>query len=663
MSDASVDPFDDPVAEQLFAEYLDRLEAGEEVSIDAFCERAPDHADALRKLAQAYARMAPLVDEAFGDTLREAEEFARLPGGVGGRSFAERYAIEGELGRGGMGVVLRALDTELGRPVAIKLVRERPGVDTERRRRRFLNEARVAARLAHPSILTVYEVHADAEGNAAYSMPLVDGVTFEHVIEDLHAGRGDWNRPRALSVLQRVCDAMDYAHSRGVIHRDIKPANLMVGSFGEALVMDWGLARVLDGDDRTLEPLAGDEDSAEPALSREGDTTGTPAYMSLEQAEGRRDSVGPASDVYAMGATLYHLLTGQKPYSGPSGMAVVAAVLSGPPPGLDGLVPGLPPELVAICERAMARPIEDRYPSMSALSDDLRAYLEGRVVQAYASGPWAELRKWIGRNRALSAAMAATVLAVVGGLAGIVWQDALALKEERLSTDLLRLRDLEERRADLWPALPERLGEFDAWLEEAEALRSRLDDHRLRAASLQGRLRQGAIDAVGRLEALAAPGGGLERVEAGRQFATTLAERTLEAHAVDWESAAARVLRDPRFGGLVLKPQLGLVPLGPDRATRLEEFAHLATGTPPRRNREGRLELTEGTGLVLVLVPGGPTRVGARPPLDGEPLDTPHVDPRAHETEWPLHEAVLEPYLISKYELTRDVWERWTGSD
>jgi len=343
------------------------------------------------------------------------------------------YEIEGEIARGGMGVVVKAFDRELTRDVALKVLRDEFRAEP-RHVRRFIEEARVTARLDHPGIVPVHHVGRDGDGRAYFAMRLVRGRDLRRIIQLANANEEGWNQPRALSVILKVCEAMAYAHERGVIHRDLKPSNVMVGEFGEVYVMDWGLARVLgesDSHDLRLRrnaassitdgdrPKSADVDS--PIVTMDGEVLGTPCYMSPEQAQGRLAELGPRSDVYSVGALLYHLLAGEMPYV-PSGTslasrAVLAELAKGPPRALSAVRADVPAELVAICEKAMTREPRDRYPDMRAMAEDLRAFLERRVVAAYETGAWAEARKWVARNRALALSLASIAVALIAGLA------------------------------------------------------------------------------------------------------------------------------------------------------------------------------------------------------------------------------------------------------
>ena len=347
-----------------------------------------------------------------------------------------RYGDEQEIARGGMGAILRVRDHDLRRELAMKvMLEELEGAEPDssgatRLRARFLEEARITGQLDHPGIVPVHELGLDAQGRLYFTMKLVRGRDLRAVYEQLRKGEDGWSLPRALGVLLRVCEAMAFAHDKGVIHRDLKPANIMVGRFGEVYVMDWGLARVLGssashdrrrdaGESRVVSARHETARSGDSSLATlDGDIVGTPAYMSPEQARGRIEELGPRSDVYSLGAMLYELLSGQMPYMPPgetrSPFTVVRLLKEGPPAPVECNASGADDELVAICDKAMARDPQARYASMLELAEDLRAYLEGRVVRAHSTGALVEFRKWIGRNRGFAAAVAAAALVAVG---------------------------------------------------------------------------------------------------------------------------------------------------------------------------------------------------------------------------------------------------------
>ena len=377
--------------------------------------------------------------------------------------IAGRYGDEQEIARGGMGAILRVHDHDLHRELAMKvMLEELAGAEPDsseatRLRARFLEEAQVTGQLDHPGIVPVHELGLDAQGRLYFTMKLVRGRDLRAVYEQLRKGEDGWNLPRALGVLLRVCEAMAFAHDKGVIHRDLKPANIMVGRFGEVYVMDWGLARVLGassnhdrrrdaGESRVVSARQETARSGDSSLATlDGDIVGTPAYMSPEQALGRIEELGPRSDVYSLGAMLYELLAGHMPYMPPgetrSPFTVVRLLKEGPPAPLERTASGADDELVAICDKAMAREPEARYAGMLELAEDLRAYLEGRVVRAHRTGALVEFRKWIGRNKGFAAAVASAALVAIGLSA------ALLVVQSRSNRQLQAEKDIADANA------------------------------------------------------------------------------------------------------------------------------------------------------------------------------------------------------------------------
>lgn len=358
-----------------------------------------------------------------------------------------RFEPRGELGRGGMGVIESLFDADLRRTVARKLclasgAAEQGGTAPPKHLGRFLEEAQVTAQLEHPGVVPVHDLGMDGDGRPFFTMRLVRGKDLRAVFDQVRKGEEGWTRTRALGALLKACETMAYAHDKGVMHRDLKPANIMVGRFGEVYVMDWGLARVQGSEEtrdlrlapepavtQSLESLRRDERQdtpGSPVVTMEGDVMGTPSYMSPEQALGRVDELGPRSDVYAMGAILYDLLSGQAPYAPPAAPRTPFMILSllqeGPPSALADITEDCPLELAAICEKAMQREPERRYSDMAEFAEDLRAYLEGRVVRAYETGALAEMKSWVRRNRAFAGTIAAGLLLVLVGSGTYAWQ-------------------------------------------------------------------------------------------------------------------------------------------------------------------------------------------------------------------------------------------------
>ena len=299
---------------------------------------------------------------------------ARKPG------LPERYEYIGPISGGASAEVLRVRDKVLDRVLAMKLMRWEH-VDTPRVRSRFLAEAHVTAGLQHPGIVAVHDRGELADRRLWFTMKEVRGRTLGRVIDEVHAqlDRG-WTFRRLVDAFARVAQAVGYAHSRGIVHRDLKPDNIMVGEFGEVLVMDWGLARRIDVVEEARERVRVHVEPAmlAPGMTRHGDVLGTPAYMPPEQARGEIARHAPPSDVYGLGAILYHVLVGRPPYEG-DGQAIWYKVVEGPAPNIRENARGksAPPELCAIAERAMAREMKDRYADANALAADVVAWLDG----------------------------------------------------------------------------------------------------------------------------------------------------------------------------------------------------------------------------------------------------------------------------------------------
>jgi hypothetical protein len=346
------------------------------------------------------------------------------------------YEFGGEVARGSFGRVVSARDRRLDRSVAIKLLHERGGALEAR----FRREAMVTARLPHPSIVPVYEVGQLPTGELFYAMKLISGKSLRDVISTATS------LDERISLLPHViaaADAIAYAHSRQIIHRDLKPANIMVGPFGETVVIDWGLAKPLPDPDVEPTQPASLSDSAE--LTRAGAVVGTPAYMPPEQALG--DTLDPRADVYSLGAILYHVLCGRPPYQGESD-AVVMQVRSGPPPSLEKVEPGTPSELAAVVRRAMERAIERRYPSAREMADDLRRFQTGQLVGAHRYSPLVLARRWLARHPGvLALALLAVLVAVATGLFGR--ERKAAATRLRLAADLSAQVEREKARLDV----------------------------------------------------------------------------------------------------------------------------------------------------------------------------------------------------------------------
>ena len=310
-----------------------------------------------------------------------------------------RYRVVRPHGRGGVGEVFVAEDEELGREVALKEIRERYA-DDPLSRARFLREAEMTGRLEHPGIVPVYGLGAYPDGRPYYAMRFIKGESLRCAIERLHSDerlRADskaWSLElrKLLGRFLTVCNAIAYAHSKGVLHRDLKPANVMLGNYGETYVVDWGLARVVskqeqDGEEnRKTLPFAGEVQDSE--VTRAGDILGTPAYMCPEQAQGEVNRLGPASDVYSLGATLYHLLTGKAPFEDRDVQVLLGKVCKGeflPPRQVS---PATPEDLESITLKAMALNAPDRYASAGELAAEIERWLSDEPFSGLQASVW-----------------------------------------------------------------------------------------------------------------------------------------------------------------------------------------------------------------------------------------------------------------------------------
>jgi eukaryotic-like serine/threonine-protein kinase len=360
---------------------------------------------------------------------------------------------------GGLGEVYVARDDKLNREVALKRIKA--GADRPASRSRFLLEAEVTGGLEHPGVVPVYGVGHDADGRPYYAMRFIRGDSLKDAIEQFHRADGQPNRDpgeRALALRQLlrrfvdVCNAVAYAHSRGVLHRDLKPANVMLGPYGETLVVDWGLAKVVgraDGAGTSVETVLQPSSGSGEAPTRTGSALGTPTFMSPEQAAGRLDDLGPASDVYSLGAMLYNLLAGRPPFVDAERAELLRKVKAGefpPPRRVNGIVPQA---LEAVCLKAMAKESSGRYPSPRALADEIDHWLADEPVGAWREPISARAGRWMRRHRTAMTGAAAAVLAGLIGLsavAGVQARSNRELKKAKGETEVALATSEEARR-------------------------------------------------------------------------------------------------------------------------------------------------------------------------------------------------------------------------
>ncbi|MEO6809440.1 MAG: WD40 repeat domain-containing serine/threonine-protein kinase [Isosphaeraceae bacterium] len=366
-----------------------------------------------------------------GATIEMNRPSGELPASeFGGGSPTGRYRILRSHARGGLGEVFLASDGELKREVALKAIQERHADDPQGRAR-FVLEAEVTGNLEHPGIVPVYGLGYQPDGRPYYAMRFIKGDSLKEAITRFHAGDDSGRDPRErLAELRRllgrfldVCDAIEYAHSRGVLHRDLKPANVMLGPYGETLVVDWGLAKTLGSPDTEAGEGPG-EAMLGPSLSGTAETLagsaiGTPQYMSPEQAAGKLDRIGPTSDVYSLGATLYCILTGQSPVEGDDVADVLRRVTQGEIPNARQIRRDVPRPLEAICLKAMALQPRNRYATPRALADDVERWLADEPVSAWREPRPIRIRRWVGRHRSLVLMVGVGAVVALLGLAAV----------------------------------------------------------------------------------------------------------------------------------------------------------------------------------------------------------------------------------------------------
>src|SRR5438270_547706 len=431
---------DNPRLQQLLDELLDSQSTPEDV-----CRSDPELLPEVRAYWREVRRVRSQLDTLFpappgpdaGAPPPPPEETAlpRIP----------FYEVQRVLGRGGAGVVYEARHLRLNRSVALKMLLAGPYAGPDERER-FLREAEAVAGLRHPNVVHLYDV-GEVDGRPYFTMELVEGGSLAQQIQGVP-------QPvrKAAALVATLADAVHVAHQSGVMHRDLKPANILLTADGIPKVTDFGLARRLQGGG---------------ALTLSGVPMGTPSYMAPEQAQGQRDSAGPATDVYALGAILYELLTGRPPFRAATAAETLQQVISlesAPPSRLNDKVPR---DLETICLKCLHKEPERRYTSAAALADDLRRFGEGRPIQARPVGRAERLWRW-GRRNPTAAALLVTALALVGlAIGGGMW--AAQQRGERRAQAAQRDRELRNE-VDTAVAQAERLRKGFHFREARELL-------------------------------------------------------------------------------------------------------------------------------------------------------------------------------------------------
>jgi len=390
---------------------------------------------------------------------------ATVPGGGSEVKDAPHrtYRILGLVGEGAMGKVFVARDPDLRRKVAYKVLKQPDQGKQRIIRHRFLNEAQITAQLDHPNIVPVYTLEKEArtegtDGQLAFAMKLVYGQTLEEYLRDCRrqatdgAFDDDHDLQARLEIFLKLCDAMAYAHAKGVIHRDLKPANVMIGPFGEVYAMDWGLARLLDPHERSIseaelyelppqvEHLEVTQDDIEAARTRIGQILGTPRYMAPEQAQGRNHFVDERSDQYALGAILFELCGMLPAYPQTKSVDVLVRVSAGKKATLAPYPGGnrIPRELRAVIDKAMALDGRHRYETVAHLADDVRRFQRGDAVLAQPDAPLQAAGRWARKHRGTTAAVVGVVLLLFAAIA--IW--ALAQQAAQAEASAIREHQL-----------------------------------------------------------------------------------------------------------------------------------------------------------------------------------------------------------------------------
>ena len=371
-----------PAQEERLAALVESLSetqgSAAQAALEEMTRSHPDIAPQLRELfavmsmADAVAEQSTILEPAAADHASAAREVTVLapssgslvPGSTPLPAAFGDYELLEEIGRGGMGIVYRAVQRSLGRTVAIKMLLRRD-LAGPADLARFRSEAEAAAQLDHAGIVSIFEV-GEHDGHPFYSMQYIEGTTLAKRLT-----QGPLPPREAAELLAKVAEAVQAAHARGVLHRDLKPSNILIDAAGEPRVSDFGLAKRLE---------AGD------SVTHTGAILGTPCYMSPEQAAGSRGDVGPASDVWSLGAILYQMLTGRPPFQAASPMDTLLAVLESDPPLPRSLDPQVDRDLEMIALKSLQKPQDLRYASASGLAADLRAYLAGEPVAARRGG-------------------------------------------------------------------------------------------------------------------------------------------------------------------------------------------------------------------------------------------------------------------------------------
>jgi len=570
------------------------------------------------------------------------------------------YRVLRLLGFGSNGVVYLAQQSAPDRSVALKLLRmdQATGAGADR----FDREIALLARLSHPGIVPVFASGFVELGHGRqpwFAMEFVDGAPL-----NVFAEAAGLNQRGRIELVVEVARAVAYAHAQGVVHRDLKPENVLVlressSGASRVRVLDFGVARLVS------------ESELFHTLTITGQVLGTLSYMAPEQARG--GVIDARADQFALGAILFELLTGELPLAvrGRSTLEALRIVADGEAASASRFVTALAGDLEAILAMALASEPNRRYPSVADFADDLERQLAGRPTVARPPVALGRLVRLVRRHPL--ATLVVTALLVLAGIVSTIIVDA-RLDEARARRiaawfeDLALVARLEEEVDTLWPIHSTRVDAMENWLRDAGGLEDRLERHRAAlatltsSASFPGSIATQGQALIDRIQGLAAPGGPVEVIRGRCARAAALLHQTVTARADEWTAARERVAVNPQYKGLALVPEEGLVPVGPDPTSGLEEFAAFVTGEVPVRSLEGdAIQPALGGALIFVLIPADDYSIGFdRSAYDPDTL--PH-NLKVDDHLGPPFVFHLDAYFISKFELTQDQYERISGGN
>jgi len=581
------------------------------------------------------------------------------------------------LGEGGMGVVYLAEQTEpIRRRVALKVIKL--GMDTKALLSRFEKERQTLAIMQHDGIAKVYDCGATERGQPFISMEWVKGDALTTYCESRSLSLRD-----RIALIQQVCSAVQHAHQKGVVHRDLTPRNVLVSDDGgdpRIKIIDFGLAKAM-----------GPSIGAESLVSDLQVVLGTPGYMAPEQANPTNEDIDTRADIYSIGVMLHELLIGVLPFENlhesgiyemqrtlrettpprPStrigsdaGMRAHIATITGSTQ--PALLRALRQDLDWVVLKAIEPDPDRRYSSANELAVDLRHFLADEPISTGPPSVRYRLSKTLRRHRSALVGVAAIVLALAIGLVVAMWQAGVAsdaVSRHETLRHLILLRQGFQKEAELVEH-ESNVKRMRDWLGKAQETRAMLGEYRDELARIEtkGRQQEGGFtfddladefeyDVYRSLVTMLEDVGptALKRVKDSLQWVGMVENVTVTQQEDAWLKAKAAIQSDPRFHGLVLESQVGLVPIGADKQSGLQEFWMPRTGAPPTRGADGAVVVKQDTGVVFVLLPGGTFQMGSAPGKN---------EKYSLSNERPQHEVTLDPFFMAKHEFTQSQWSQ-----